>query len=191
MAKIPVEKKSSSSWLPWVLGLLALLLLIWLFFEVFVDEEDEIENEPTTEQVEPRDTEATGAAAAGAAGGTITSAAMILDAEDPASLAGREVQLSGMRVESVLGDSAFYATPQNDDRRFLVALNEVTPTPQDETEGRYDVTEGQVLDMEGGIRELTREADAWGLSAEEANQMQDDAIYIRAQSLTIVEQASN
>lgn len=193
MANIPVEKKSGGSIWPWLIGLLVLLGLVILLFQLFFDEENDVDTEPTSEQVEqvePRATEPSAAGAA-AAGGVITSASMLVEAENPAQLAGRSVQLSGMEVTSVLGDSAFYATSQSGDREFLVALNEVTPTPQDQTEGRYDVTEGQVLDIDGGVRELTREAEAWGLSEEEANQMQDDVIYIRAQSLNIVEQASN
>lgn len=181
MADIPVEKKGGSSWWLWLLGLLVLAALIWLLVELFDDEpdEDDLADETLTEEVEPAPMDE----------GPITDVSTIFAAASPAMLAGREVQLSDMRVTSVLGDSAFYATPEGDDRRFLIALNEVIPSPPEGVEGRYDVTEGQMVDVSGHIRELTREADAWNLSDEEADAMQDDAIYIRAQELNIVEDA--
>ncbi len=185
MADIPVEKKSGTPWWLWLLGLLVLAALIWLLIGLFNDDEDEADVDlgDDTNQVDPAPVEDVAAA------GLITSVATITEADDPVSLAGRQVQLSDMRVSSVLGDSAFYATPEGDDRRFLIALNEVIPSGPDDVEGRYDVTEGQLVDVDGAIRELTREADTWGLTSQQAQEMQNDAIYIRAQSLNIVEEA--
>lgn len=170
--------------MPWLLGLLVLVLVIWLLAEFFsTDGEERGTTQP--EQVEQ---EATTESSAMATGGVITDAAVLLNAEDPRQLAGRAVELSSMNVTSVTGDSTFYVTSEGSDRRFLIALNEVIPSLPEGVEGRYDVTEGQVIDISGHVRALSNyEPDAWGISEQEAQPMMDDQIYIRAQSLTIVE----
>ncbi len=194
MAKIPVEKKSGTSWWAWILGLLVLLALIWLLAELFTgDDVDDVE--PVGQVEQPVDQQPGQPAAAT---GLITSVATLLDAPDREALAGREVQLSNLRVTSVVGDSTFYVTPDDavtsdgaeTTRRFFVALDEEVPSPPQDVEGRYDVTEGQLISLSGTVREImTTDPGTWGITGADAEQMMDDAIYLRAQQLTIEEEA--
>lgn len=160
MAEIPIERKGGIPWWVWLLlALLVLGLLFWLFAdndEAEVAPVAAVETEaPLVVGTDPAAT--TGEAAAGgtAAAGTITDPATILTAGDRSALAGRQVQLANMRVVSVVGDRTFYVAPSAEapqDQRLFVVLNE-QPTPGTPgTEGRYDVTEGQVVTINGVFR---------------------------------------
>ncbi len=194
MAQIPVEKKGGTPWWAWLLGLLVLIGLVLLLIELFdAEPDDDLSAADLDEQVEedvPADVPVTGA---------ITSLAMILDAPDREALAGRVVDLSGVRVTGVVGDSTFYVTSAGEgaegagvDRQFLVALDEIIPAPPPDVEGRYDVTAGQVVDVRGTIEEIeTDDPETWGITGQEAERMMDDQIYLRAQELNIVEEANS
>lgn len=186
MAQIPIEEhKSGSSWWLWLLGLILLAGVIWLLAGLF----DEPEAEPVA--VAPEVVEAP--AYEPEPMGAITSVSTILDASDPATLAGRDVQLDGMRVTEVIGDSTFYvtATDADTDRRLFVVLDEQMNTPPPSVEGRYDVTEGQMVSVMGSLRELDRtDPDVWGITGNEAERMMNDEVYLRAQSLDITSQAN-
>ena len=185
MARIPVEKKGGTPWWLWLLGLLLLVGLIWLVAGLLDNDPEGVE----VVDVDPVETyEEPSNVTPAATTGMITSIATILDAEDKTALAGRQVQLSNLRVTEVIGDSTFYVTPENapTDRRLFVALDEVIPAPPESVEGRYDVTQGQVVTLHGTLRALQRtDPGVWGITSQEAQRMMDDEIYLRAQRLEI------
>ena len=189
MAKIPVEQKSGTPWWLWLLGLLLLAGLIWLLIGLFNDDANEadVALSDTTEQTVGEPMQGTEAATTGA----ITSAAALFGASNMQSMVGREADLSGLSVGSVIGDSTFVVSPQDGSGQMLVALNEVVPTsPSGTTEGRYDVTEGQTIDLAGTVREMTQqEMDAWGVTSSDLGDVNQNA-YIRAQRIDITQEAN-
>ncbi|MCQ8186572.1 hypothetical protein [Parvularcula maris] len=62
------------------------------------------------------------------------------------------VTLNEVRVKSVVGDRTF--TVEDDEGEELLVVLDQEETPGDETEGRYDITEGQVIDLTGTVREV-------------------------------------
>jgi hypothetical protein len=62
------------------------------------------------------------------------------------------VTLERVRVTDVVGDRTFMVSDDSNEE-MLVVLDEVG-TPNDPTEGRYDVTEGQMIDVTGTVREV-------------------------------------
>lgn len=144
MAEIPVQQKSGARW--WVWALLALLvigLLVWLLSDN--DEADVAVVDPAAQVVAPVGTIVPPAT------GPITDLATILGTADMGTLVGRQVRLSNVTVQDVVGDRGFWVGPDANQRAFVV-LNEV-PTPgKPGVEGRYDVTAGQVINVNGLIR---------------------------------------
>lgn len=169
MAEIPVQQKSGIPWWVWLLlGLLVIGLLVWLFTR---DDDDRVGASQAEQPVaiapvaDPAmDTNmavgtAAPAGATGAAGdtGPITDLAAIAGAGDMSALVGRNVQLSNVRVQSVVGDRTFWVEGEGGQRAFVV-LNE-QPTPdRPGVEGRYDVTQGQVLNVSGIMRSVDEPA---------------------------------
>jgi len=132
MAEIPVQRRGGIPWWGWLLlALLAVALLIWIF------------NDNDDDEVAVLDQPAV------VATGAITSIATVLGADGQA-LVGREVQLDDVTVQRVVGDRGFFVGPDATHSVFVV-LDQV-PTPGTPTEGRYDVTPGQVIDVNGVMR---------------------------------------
>lgn len=156
MAEIPIERKSGIPWWAWlILAALVVALLIWMFNGD--DDADKVATDLTPAEVvpvvvAPVDDAAMMAAPNDQAGtGPITELAMITGASGLTSMVGRQVQLGNVRVQEVVGDRTFWVGPSAD-QRALVVLNE-EPTPnQPGVEGRYDVTTGQVINVNGTIR---------------------------------------
>ena len=180
MAKIPVEKKGGTSWLWWVLGLALLVAAIWLLVEVaFVEDDEDFTEAVTPEAVEPQ---------AGTAG-AITSLAAILDAGDPSQLVGRDVQLSGVTASAVAGDSTYWVYNPDEgveQRVFVVlyALGESETGPGTGADGRFNVDEGDNMTVEGVVQPVEPSDPAnWGVTGEEAGEVTENQVYIRAHSL--------
>lgn len=97
------------------------------------------------------------------------------------------IDLSDVIVTRVVGDNTFFVAPsEGSDQEMLVYLEE-EPTPGDATEGRYDVTVGQHLRIDGVVRQLgDTDLSEWGLSDAEASSIGPDDDYIRATSLTVL-----
>lgn len=194
MARIPVEKKNGGTpWWAWLLGLLLLAAVIWLLVSLFDgnDEDQALAPADTTAAYNDYDT----TEAMGATGGTITSVSTLANG-NATDLAGRQFRLSDMRVESVQGDQLFWVTPadagagQGTGERYLVSLREQLTPDQPGTEGRYDITEGQILTIHGSVREINEtDASAWGLDDEGLQDLEDRDIYLNATSVDVQEEA--
>lgn len=190
MAKIPVEKKGGGSIWPWILGALLLAALIFLLVSLLGDDEEEVEPvaADTTEVVDP------GLAATGA----ITSLATLTSTQDKSQLVGREVDLEGMRVESVVGDSSFFAVPsEGGNQRLLVVMQGMGETgdPAGEpvgADGEYNVDEGDMVDVQGTIEEFTQTiGEQSGVTGADMERVLTDGIYLNANSLNVMEQTSS
>lgn len=174
MTEIPIERKSSG--VPWWVWLLGALLLIALLFWLLSDNDRE-----EVAAVAPVEQSAVVAAPAAEAGGPITDLATLTSAGGLAALVGREVRLSAVPVTSVVGDRTFFVGegPQ----RAFVVLNE-QPAPGNDVEGRYNVQQGQMVDVNGVVRR-TGDSALSGDPVEGLPTGQDAVIH--AQSLNIVQ----
>lgn len=142
MAEIPVTKKSGVPW--WVWALLAALVLLLLFlFLGGGDDEAEVARTDTDPAVIVSGTDAEG--------GVITEIATL--ESGTAALAGRQVDLDGVRVASMAGDRGFTVT-DGAGSTVLVVLDEVVPGPDTGDDGRVDVNAGQTVDVEGEVFEV-------------------------------------
>jgi hypothetical protein len=161
MAEIPVEKKSSMTWLWVLLGLLLAALLLWW---LLADDDDEAVDPAGVEtmQVDTMTTDglATDGVATQVAGGTITDMSMLLPTI-PAEMVGRQVQLSNVQVLEPVSDAGFWIG-ESADRRIYAVLSEER-TPQTATEGVADVNAGATANLTGTIR--TRDEVLRGLAA--------------------------
>jgi len=122
MAQIPVEKKSGKGWLWALLALLLLALLAWWLLD-----------DDGNDAVEYTDNES--AATAPMEAGAMT--------------VGENVDLQNVSVTSLAGDMAFNANING--QNMLVLFDEL-PTPNDATEGNYDINEGSVVNLQGSVR---------------------------------------
>ncbi|HET6566362.1 MAG TPA: hypothetical protein VFG50_00245 [Rhodothermales bacterium] len=192
MARIPVEReRRGSPWWIWLIGLIIIACIIWLLAELFnPDTTPSDEVVEGTEEVQP----VAPLTNPGLAAGTITDIDTVFIVPDRLALVGSTVQLDSMRVASVVGDSTFYVTPFENpdvDHRIFVVLDEVIPAPPDSVEGRYNVEPGQVVTLTGTLQQIrSDDPQNWGVTEEEAQQMQDDQLYLRAQRLEITQEAS-
>ena len=98
------------------------------------------------------------------------------------------LDLSNVYVTSVVGDNTFFVAPTEDgDDETLVYLEEEA-TPNDATEGRYDVTEGQRISITGEMVPVgSTDLSQWGLTSDQVAMVGDE--YVRATSLTILDGA--
>jgi hypothetical protein len=180
MANIPVEKKSSGMpWWVWLLLLLLLGLLIWFLIEAFT--EDEVYEEPYEDPQEevvmlpPMDQDVYT--------GTITDLNTLVEADGVAAVAGRQVDLDGIRVRSLTGDSTFVVSPMNADDRFLVVMRNMQESETGDgtgMDGIHNIDEGDMISIMGMVVDpsmMPREA--WGMDSGDMR----DAFYIRANSL--------
>ena len=182
MAKIPVEQKPATPWWLWILGLLLLGGIIWFAFTALDGDEelDEIAVEDTTEYVAPAEETPTT--------GTLTSIAGILDVSDLTTLTGRSVQLNDVNVTSLRGDSTFWISAPNTDRKLFVVLENmgesesfVAPPGAD---GVYHVNEGDTIDLDGTIERLgPNDPDRWSLTQDEVADLRTNQAYLRANAV--------
>ncbi len=188
MAEIPIERKSGMpAWLWLILGALVVAFLIWMFSgddndrEIVATDVAPVAVAPLTDAA-PMAAPMAGPTDA-AATGPITDLAMITGASSLMPMVGREVQLTNVRVQEVVGDRTFWVGT-NADQRALIVLNE-EPTPgQPGVEGRYDVTAGQVINVNGMVRNID---DAAFVSNPIEGLPAGQTAVIHAQSLNIVQ----
>ena len=174
MANIPVKRKDRGG-VPWWVWLLGLVALVGLGALLIPGGDEEL----TAEEVAPADTVASEGAEA------ITDLGTIWNQGDRRALIGREVRLTGLVVPALTGDSTFYVSSAEDpSRRVLVVLErlgEVGTGGRGGEDGRYEVNEGDVIDLRGTVAEMTsEEAAAWGVPAEAGA---GERVYVRARRL--------
>lgn len=175
MAEIHIEQKKSNSWM-WLVGLLVLALLIWGALELF-DRDPEVAAAPVD------------APAVVAADPTpLTDVVAVVTAVDPMPLVGRQVQLTGVPVQSVPGDSTFWVGP-SESQRLLVVLDE-QPTPGTPVEGRVDVDPGQMVTVTGTLRQMPADLAAWQtrwkLDDAAMTSLRNARVYLAASRATVV-----
>lgn len=184
MANIPVERKGGTPWWTWLLAVLAIIGLIWLIAELLEGEPDEddlatddvgVVEEPM-EQPEPMDADA-----------EITSFAELADGT---ALIGREVNLDGMNVFTLTGDSSFFVGPSADPNEgalvVLQGLNESEslPPPPTGRDGEYNVDEGDVVDIDGVIAAFDETVpDYADMPAEDRDRAMRGGVYINANNI--------
>ena len=152
MANIPVERtRAGTPWWLWLLGLILLAGIIWLIAELLDDDTDDeyvAEDSVTTvdpvQPVEPAEPDE----------GAITTIAGLAGGR---TAVGREVDLDGVRVLTVTGDSSYFVGSGADAQEgALVVLENLgesetyAPGPEG-ADGRYNIDEGDVIDVEGVV----------------------------------------
>ena len=148
MAEIPVEKKSSMTWL-WVLLalLLAALLLWWLLDD---DDEARVAEPAGVEAIEADRMVVDGVATnQTAAAGAVTDLGALLPTIAP-QMVGQEVRLTNVPVQEVVSDIGFWIGPSSDQRVFAVLSEQ--RSPQQPGEGIARVNQGATVDLMGTIR---------------------------------------
>lgn len=151
MAEIPVEKKSSMAWLWWLLLLAGIIALLW--WALAGDDDDTVDtlddDVVATDTMDTDDTLDTGDALNTGEVTAITGLAGLAGLGD---MIGREVELSGVAVNEVVGDEAF--TVGEGDNETLVMFDEER-TPNTAMEGNVDVNPGSNVTITGTVRDYT------------------------------------
>lgn len=102
-------------------------------------------------------------------------------------LFGKQVDMKGLKVQSVAGDRGFWVGPSHG-RQMFVRLDPEPKTPDTPIEGEVRVEPGQLLDIRGTVRDLPdREAIAkeWGLPDVQANLVSEEPLYVVAEKVTV------
>jgi hypothetical protein len=124
-----------------------------------------------------------------AAGDAINSLDAVREARRNRSLYGREVALQDVRATTIAGDSTFFIQDPDasGDARLLVVLEDLgeaepDPTGREGSDGRYNVDEGDVLDVEGRVDRFSgTERQVTGMNRD---RLLPDSLYIRATRIT-------
>ena len=181
MAEMKIQRKSGAPWWLWLLLLVLLLAVVWWMVSALTGDDDD--RADTGAALEPPAAAAPPTADAAATGEQITDLATITGAADARGLAGRQVRLSGARVDRMMGDATFWIGSGQD--RVLVILDQVIPSEPPTVEGRVNVNAGQTVDIQGRIR-TSDDAPAGGvLNADEQRQLDEQQVYIWADAVQV------
>ena len=145
MAEIPVEKKSSLSWLWWLLLAAGIIALLWwlLAGNNADDEEVLVDETEVTAPVYDEDPAMT------ADSGEVTAITGLAGLATLNEMIGRQVRLTDVAVNEVVGDEAF--TVGEGTNETLVMFDE-KPTPNTAMEGNVDVNPGSRVTITGEVR---------------------------------------
>lgn len=177
MAEIPVEKKSSLSWLWILLALLLLGLLLWWLLSQDADDEVAVDDDVNAAVVADADDDGE----AEVVGGTITSLAAL---GMIGSAIGSEVDLDDVPVNQVVGDMHF--TVGEEGNQSLVVFDEVQ-TPGTPKEGLVDVNPGSRVSIDGTVERLDMDLPA--TVTRDIDGIEDMEAYIRASRVSVMEGA--
>ena len=137
MAEIPVTKKSGIPW--WVWAILAAIILLLLFLFLGGDDDADVAEAPRDPVVVADTTD------------VITDLTTI--ERGTAALAGRQVDVDGVRVASMAGDRGFTVTDAAGATVFVL-LDEIVPGPDSGADGDVNVDAGQTVDIRGEVFEV-------------------------------------
>ena len=174
MAELHIEKKSSTAWIWWILGLVLLALLAWWLFGMG-DDPEVAPVGAVPEAVAPAPVAAVG----------ITDWAGLTGAGDAA--VGQTVALTSVPVVNVVSDRGFWIGTGEADRMFVIRTNQAAAaTPPDGA-----VNAGQSVSVFGTVQampsDLTQQATEWNLQSTDVSQLQQQRMYIAADSVRILQ----
>jgi hypothetical protein len=119
-----------------------------------------------------------------APGADVTAAKII---ENPNAYVGNRVQLTDLKVHSVVGDRTFWIGP-SDKQRLFVVLDKSLDQPAQQ-EWRLDINEGQTVAISGEVRKVPPAAEIqtrWaGLNASERTPLENQQVYLHAERVDI------
>jgi hypothetical protein len=119
-----------------------------------------------------------------APGADVTAAKII---ENPNAYVGNRVQLTDLKVHSVVGDRTFWIGP-SDKQRLFVVLDKSLDQPMQQ-EWRLDINEGQTVAISGEIRKVPSADEIqsrWtGLNASERTPLENQQVYLHAEQVDI------
>ena len=119
----------------------------------------------------------------------VSDAAMLVGELDKPTLIGRRAELTDLKVESLVGDRAFYVLPGGSTRRMLVILDR--KLNEGAADAELKILPGQTLNIRGLIEKLpdTEEvASRFGVEGEEADALKGEAIYLHADQVTVTKE---
>ncbi|MBW3637867.1 MAG: hypothetical protein KY445_15600 [Armatimonadetes bacterium] len=123
---------------------------------------------------------------AGAATAPVKDLVVVVTRPVRPDLINRRVELSGVKVQSVVGDKTFWVGPSANQRLFVVLEEEKTPnTP---VEGKVDVNAGQTVTMSGTIKKMPAMAEIrnrWTLTDAETAPLKNEPIYLHVDKVQI------
>ncbi len=102
------------------------------------------------------------------------------------ALVGRQVELSGVRVQDVVGDKTFWIGPSQSQRLFVFLEEDRTAAKP--VEGKVDVNPGQTVAIQGELRRLPSAEEAqrqWGMTPQAFEALKQAQVYLHARSVQI------
>lgn len=102
----------------------------------------------------------------------IIDATQIIQATDPTQFEGRQVRLSGLTVQEVIGNKVIVALPQSSQ-----ASNPLYIITQ---ESGSDLKQGQTINIQGTVRPVPSQPESMGLDKSAAQRLQGQRFYIEA-----------
>lgn len=185
MAEINVERKHRGGAWVWVLGIIALALIIWAVAEA-LDRDDRVARIPPVVAPAVVPAEAAGDVAAAPITDIVEVVAVPVPQRLP--LVGRQVQLSDVRVQSVVGDEIFWVGPSADQRLF-VALDPA-PGLNRPVESPTDVSPGQGVNVTGVVKRVPADLQAmqtqWKMDDSTTAALRDAQVYLAATQVAVV-----
>jgi hypothetical protein len=119
-----------------------------------------------------------------APGADVTAAKII---ENPNAYVGNRVQLTDLKVHSVVGDRTFWIGP-SDAQRLFVVLDKSLDQPAQQ-EWRLDINQGQTVAISGEVRKVPTAEEIqsrWrGLNDSERTPLENQQVYLHAERVDI------
>lgn len=192
MPELGIQRRESHiPWWVWLIGLIILALIIWWVIAAARKDHGVAGNEvatpgtatmPATGTVTTNETPGTNVAPATATG-PITDLSTIMNTNDRSALIGRQFQLSGVNIQSVVGDRGFWVGPNAGQRLFARVDEQLN---RGSREWDVDINPGQQRMLRGDIQALPEQDQIrnWGLvSPADMQAINDRGIYLHVTQL--------
>ncbi|HEY0970302.1 MAG TPA: hypothetical protein VGE02_04925 [Gemmatimonadales bacterium] len=112
---------------------------------------------------------------------------VIVDAPDPAALAGRSTALIGVTVQTVVGDGTFWVGP-SPDRQLFVVLDAAAASAVDIEPGQRIAVAGVLTAMPDSLAPVRT---SWNLTSANAAMLSQESIYLAANDVEVLAAASD